>query len=232
MASNYLPREEAKLVTWTGEFNTNINANPTHYGLVAAQATQYQAKRTTFVNAYNKVQNPVTRTPPNIVAKNDAKKALIAATRSLVDVIQAWPEMTDEKRRELKITVRDKRPTPSPVPGTPFVRVESIDGREVTVNLQQSKRIKGKPAGVSGANVFVYYGEQPPATANGWTFETGTGRTKVTLTLDAVESACTAWITAFWFNGRKVSGQAADPVRINLAATNALPSAMKIRKAA
>ncbi len=232
MAFNYLPSEEAKLVVWTGEFLANIQANPTSYGLVAQDATDYATTRTRFVDAYNKVQNPITKTPPNITAKNTAKKTLINATRMLVDVIQAWPQMTNEKRRELKITERDKKPVPTPVPGTPFVKVASINGRKVTLSLQQSKTSKGKPKGVSGANVFVFYGEQPPATANGWKFETGTGRSKVTLNLTDVEAACTVWITAFWFNGRKEAGQAADPISVNLAAMSALPQGMKIKKAA
>jgi hypothetical protein len=230
--ASYLPREEAKLVTWTGEFLANIQLSPAKYGLVAQQATDYATTRSRFVSAYTVVNNPITRTPPNIAAKNAAKKTLINATRMLVDVIQAWPQMTNELRRELKITERDKKPTPTPVPGTPFVKVESINGREVTLNIQQSRTTKGKPRLVSGANVFVYYGEEAPTTANGWKFETGTGKSKVTLNLSDVEAACTVWITAFWFNGRKESGPAADPVSVNLAAITPLPSAVKLRKVA
>ena len=230
--SSYLPREEAKLVTFTGEFLANIALQPTNYGLVAQDAADYKVSRDRFVASYNLVQNPITRTPPNIEAKNVFKKALVNATRSLVDVIQAWPSMTNEKRRELKITERGNRPTPSPIPGTPFVKIESIDGRDVTLSLQQSRTNKGRPKGVSGANVFVFYGSDAPATTNGWQFETGTGKSKVTLNLGAVETACTVWITAFWFNGRKQSGQAATPISVNLSAITPLPQAMKINKAA
>lgn len=231
--SSYLPREEAKLVTWAGEFFTNLSTKPVdYYGAAPDLISAYAITRTRFVNAYNAVQNPITRTPPNITAKNTAKKTLVNATRSLVDVIQAWPSMTNEKRRELKITERGNRPTPSPIPGIPFLKVESIDGRYVKLSLQQSRTTKGRPKGASGANVFVSYGPDAPAATNGWSFLTGTGKSKVTLNLGAVESACTVWITAFWFNGRKQSGQAATPISVNLSAITPLPQAMKISKAA
>ena len=152
MAYNYLPAEEAKLVTWTGEFFTNLSTKPVdYYGAAPDLISAYAVTRTRFVNAYNAVQNPITRTPPNIEAKNVFKKALVNATRSLVDVIQAWPSMTNEKRRELKITERGKKPVPTPIPGMPFLKVESIDGRYVKLSLQQSRTTKGRPKGASGA---------------------------------------------------------------------------------
>ncbi len=231
MPRDYLPREEAKLVTWTNDFRANILAAPESYGLVAVQATQYQATRTTFVNAYNTAQNPLTRTRPNIAAKNVAKRALITMTRMLVDQIQGWPQMTNEKRLQLGITERGKKPTPSPVPGQAYVKVESVNGRQVTISIQQSQNNKGKPKGVEGANIMVAYGELP-ATTTDWSFAQTTGKSKTTITLDAVQEATTAWVTAFWFNGRKATGPAANPVSVNLGAAPVLPVSMKIRKAA
>lgn len=51
-----------------------------------------------------------------MTAKNAAKQTLVNATRMRVDVIQTWPQMTNEKRRALNITERGRKPTPSPVP--------------------------------------------------------------------------------------------------------------------
>lgn len=232
MPSNYLPSREAELVTWTNDFRANILATPEAYGLTAAQATQYQATRTTLVNAYNTVQNPITRTPPNFAAKNAAKTALIKMTRQLVDVIQAFPGTTNEKRRQLKISERDRKPTPSPIPSMPFVKVVSVNGRDVTLSIQQSKTTKRKPKGALLANVMVAYAESAPEGVAGWNFVTGTGRTTVTVTLDGVQEACTAWVTAFWVNGRKESSQAATPIPINLGAMSAAPVTMKLKKAA
>jgi hypothetical protein len=233
MPRDYLPREEAKLVTWTGEFVTTLTplVAGTGFPITADRLAEYVTTRNRFVSAYNVANNPGTRTKPSITEKNDRKKALIRSTRSMVDVLQAWPQMTNTLRDSLGISQRGKKPTPSPIPAQPFVKVESINGREVTISIQQSSKTKGKPSKVEGANIMVAYGELP-TTVTGWSFAQTTGKSKTTIVLDAVDEATTAYITAFWFNGRKATGPAANPVSVNLGATTALPVGMKIKKAA
>lgn len=143
------------------------------------------------------MQNPLTKTPSNVTAKNDAKKTFVNATRMLVDQVQSWPRMTNEKRRTLKITERGKRPTPASVPGTsPFVVVEKIDGRVASLRVQQSKSSRAQRKGVAGASVFSYYSAEPPADASGWAFENMTGRTTMDLALDRSAAAGTVWLRA------------------------------------
>ena len=233
MPQTYLPARESELVTWTGEFLANIQAAPADYGLTAQDATNYATTRTNFVTAYNATQNPLTRTPPNFAAKSAAKKTLVNATRMLVDQAQAWPQMTNEKRRALKITERGKKPTPSPVPGTsPFVIVEKVDGRVVSLRFQGSKSNRARPKGVAGVSVFSFYGEQPPTEASGWTYENMTGRTTMDLALDRTTDAGTVWLCAFWFNSRKESGLASAAVSVNLAAATVTPQVAKKLKIA
>ncbi len=232
---DYLPSREAQLVTFTGEFSTNISKNSKGYGLTVDQATEYATTRERFVTAFNVAQNPLTRTPPNIQAKDAAKTSLINATRMLVDVVQAWPEMTNEKRADLKITLRDRKPTPSPVPSTsPFIKVKSIDGRIVTFECQSTKTSRGKPKDVSGVTLFSHYGPTPPQTAEGWKLIGMSGRTTVTTTFDDMDAGGTVYVTGFWFNGRKQSGPSGKPISISLAATTPLPtlSISTARKAA
>jgi len=233
MPTNYLPREEAKLVTWTGEFLTTLQARPANYFNVdAARIAEYVTTRNRFVAAYNVANNANTRTRPSIEAKNEAKRTLIRATRSVVDGIQAWAQTTNEMRLELKISERGKKPVATPIPAQAFVKVEKVNGRDVTLSIQQSRTTRSKPRGVDGANIMVAYGEELPESTIGWTFAQTTGRTKTTITLDAVAGPCTVWISAFWFNGRKQTGPASTPVSVNLGATSALPVSMKIKKAA
>lgn len=227
------PPGEAKLVTWTGQFVTTLTPMVVGEGfpITAERLAEYVTTRTHFVNAYNVANNPNTRTKPAITEKNARKSTLIRSTRSMVDVLQSWPQMTNTLRAELGISLRGNKPTPNPIPAQPFVKVESVNGREVTLSIQQSSKTKGKPAKVEGANVMVAYGELP-TTITGWSFAQTTGKSKTTIMLDAVDEATTVYITAFWFNGRKETGPAANPVSVNLAATTVLPVGMKIKKAA
>jgi hypothetical protein len=233
MPDTYFPTREPEIVTWTGEFLETLQTKPPGYfGVDTARVTAYAGTRTLFVEAYGVANNPVTRTRPTIEAKNVAKRALVNATRSLVDEIQGLPITTNQKRLELGITERGKKPTPSPVPAMPYVKVVSTSGRDVTVNIQQGSMARGRPRGVIGANIMVAYGDAPPAAMTDWSIAQTTGKTRTTITLDAVSEACTVWISAYWFNGRKATGPASSPVSVNLGATSAPPVSMKINKAA
>jgi hypothetical protein len=228
------PLKEAELVTFTGDFLHTLQTKPAGtFPVDAARIAEYVTTRNNFLAAYATASNPNTRTKPSVEAKNVAKAKLIRSTRSIIDVCQSWPQMTNELRFELGINERGKKPEPGPIPGKPIVKVVAIDERDVTITIESSKGVRAKPKGVNGASVMVAYGAKPES-IQGWTFKELVGKSKATITLDAVETACTVWITAFWFNGRKQTGQAATPVSVNLSEIDVVPATgnMKIKKAA
>lgn len=204
-------------------------------GLTAIDATNYATTRTRFVNLYLQSQGDATRTRVVINEKNVAKRTLINATRMLVRVCEAWPQMTNAKRVELGITERKPRPAPVPAPTTePFVKVESVVGRRVTVSLQASRTRRDRPIGVDSVNIFVAYGPAAPTDVDGWQLYTGTNRSRVVLTLDKTDAATKAWVSACWLNRRKDAGPASAPTGVDLAAVSVVPrpQAMKVKRAA
>src|SRR3954467_1442839 len=113
MPLDFLPSREAELVTWIGTFRSLITSAPTTYGLTAGQATAYGTLATNFINAYNIARADATRSPSNIIAKDEAKHLLIANTRLLAGIVQAFPGTTNQMRSDLGLTVRSQ---PSPIP--------------------------------------------------------------------------------------------------------------------
>jgi hypothetical protein len=220
MAFRFPPAAEAELVTWSNTFKTKITAAATTYGLTAAQATAYGTKHDAFVAAYNVAQDNETRSPANISTKNVAKASLIAEIRMLAGVVQRWPNITNPLRIELGLPPRDFEPTPIPPPAAaPGIVIKSAQGRTVRIRLFDvaNPTRRGKPAGVLGASVFSYVGASAPADLSDWKFEGNTGRTSVDVVFPAtVASGAVVWLTAFWFNPRKQSGPACDPVSANL----------------
>jgi hypothetical protein len=220
MAFEFPPRREAELVTFSGNFKTKITAAPTTYGLTAAQATAYGTKHDAFVAAYTVAQDPETRSPVNVSAKNVAKVILIAELRLLAGVVQRFPGTTNPMRIELGLPPRDFEPTPVPPPSAaPLLEVKSVFGRTARIRLIDAANPtrRGKPLGVIGASVFSHVGATPPAELSAWKFEGNTGRTTVDVVFpSSVASGATVWLTAFWFNPRKQSGPACDPVSANL----------------
>lgn len=234
-SKDYLPGREAALVTWTDRFLAAITAAPADFGLTAPDATNYQTSRTRFVDLYLQAQGDATRTRVVVNEKNVAKRTLINATRTLVRVCEAWPQMTNAKRLELGITERKPRAGSVPAPTTePFVKVESVIGRRVTVSLQASRTRRDRPAGADSANLFVAYGPAAPADVDGWQLYTGTNRSRVVLTLDKSDAATKAWVCACWLNRRREAGPACAPTGVDLAAVSVVPQPMaaKAKKAA
>jgi hypothetical protein len=211
----YLPPREADFLAWSTNFNDLISLSPESYGLTAAQATNYATLHTTFANAYA-VAHGSNRGPVATQTKNTAKRALIADARGLVRIIQAFPGTTDTMRVQLQVNVPDEEPTPIPPPSTaPILSIVRTVNRVVTVRLRDSEDTdrRGKPHGVSGASIFVFIGETPPADPLQWSFLLNTSLTDLDIPFaSTVPGGSTVWLAAFWFNPRKQSGPASTAV--------------------
>ena len=220
MASEFPPGREAELVTFSINFKTKITATPTTFGLTAAQATAYGTLHDAFAAAYATANDPLTRSPANVATKNQAKVNLVANLRLLAGIVQRAPGTTNTMRIELGLPERYTEPTPIPPPGaSPLINIKRTEGRTVGIRLidPTNPTRRGKPPGVFGASVFSYVGATAPADLSAWKFEGSTGRTTVNVEFPStVAAGATVWLTAFWFNPRKESGPACDPVSANL----------------
>ncbi len=216
MATNFIPSREADLLAWANNFATLITADPTAYGLDAIQATTFSTYRDDFATAYTTSVEPTTRTPPSIVTKRNAKAVLIQNARLLARIVQADPSVTDTQIADLGLTVRDDEPTPVPVPDeAPAMDIVSVTGRIISLRLHDPKSAskRGKPAGVQGATVLSFVGDEAPADIDDWTFEGSITRTTIDVEIAAtVPGGSKVWLTAFWFNPRLQSGPAAAPL--------------------
>ena len=213
MPSGYLPSVESELVTWLNDFYNNISANPAAYGLSADQVSQFDTARTQFLAVYEATTNPATRTPEKVELKRILKHTLLNAVRGLVNVLQAWPQMTDDKRRALGITVRAPASPVGPPRGVPGLGVAGVVGHRVAIELRGEDGRRRKPAGVAGANIYTFVGDRPPADVEGWKFEGATTRTTLEVEFPAsLPPGTKLWLTATWFNPRMLSGSACPPV--------------------
>ena len=207
---------DSEVLQGTADFGAAITAAPTDYGLTAAQATAYAMTQTVYATAYATAANPSTRTRSAIEAKNQARKELVSMSRQLSDYIIRVSTVTNAQLIDLGLPPREQ-PQPIPAPSAaPSVEVLSVNGRKVLIRLWDSQVARrGKPPGTIGASVFSAVGTTAPASISDWKFEGNIGRTKVEVVFDdSIPAGGTVWLTAFWFNGRKESGPACDPVSV------------------
>jgi hypothetical protein len=219
MPQTYLPARESEMLNWTLTFGQTLLERFEEFGVPGQMAQQYWATQQRFTQAMSLATNPNTRTIPIVGQKNLCKRELTVATTRVVEVIQAWPGMTNTKREELGITVRDRTARVVPVPTEkPSVTVVEVDGHWATIGFGS------KPTGVSGVSIFVQYDQSGSTDVprGAWEFVAMSGRTRVRLPFYKTLDACTVWVSAMWFNGRKQCGPSSTPVSIRLAATEPL----------
>jgi hypothetical protein len=162
MTSNtdWIPSSEDSLIKLMAVWSTKLSnsATQTAYGWVATECTATVATITAFNTAYTAYHT--TPTPPNRLAKDEAKKTAIAAMRKFAaERIRNNSKMTPPQRLELGIPIHDAEPTPVPVPAIgPAARAEitsAVPGR-VRVHYLGSK-----PYGVDRIEIAWLLSETP-----------------------------------------------------------------------
>jgi hypothetical protein len=216
---NFYRKKNSELLTASADFHTAIAADFASLGLTSAQATAYGVVNTAFATAYGVATDPATRTSAAIEARNQARENLVTMAKQLSDNIINNPAVSNATLMELGLDPRRER-TPIPPPTTsPDIDIVSVVGRTVKIRLHSAgSSRRGKPDGVNGVAIFSHAGATAPASINDWTFEGNSGKTIVDVVFpDTVAPGSLVWFTAFWFNNRKQSGPACDPVSINIA---------------
>lgn len=203
------------MLNWSLNFIAQLNVQGPALGLTPDQIMTYGEVQSLYANAYAVATKPETRGGATILAKNQAKKALIAKSRELAMVVANNPAVTDQQRYDCGLTVRDSDPTPVPPPSTaPDMDLVSVTGHTVRLRLHAGdSAARRKPTGVQGATLFSHVGDQPPADLTAWKFEGSTTKTEIDVVMPAtVPSGSKVWFTAFWFNRRSQSGPACTPM--------------------
>lgn len=215
MPRSYIPGRDSDLSTYAGNIARLVGGSPTSFGFSVAEGEALTNTTLAFSQAMARLVDPVTRSPVDVGRKNDARKLLVASLQSAVGRMQAWPGMTDDKRRELGITVRKQTRTrigsPTSAPG---VRVRSVVGRRINLLLWDVATGRGrKPEGVQQAWLFVYVGNQEPTDFGAYKLRRATSRCRThVMCPEHVGPGVKVWVTAMWASETGVHGPACQPV--------------------
>ena len=210
----FYPTRQDEFLQWALSYDSVVQQNPAVIGLDATQAAELTDKTSAFQTAMAVIASGATRTPQAVIDKDEKRAELTAVVRKLTDIIQAFPGTTDQMRSALGITIRDNRPTPTPVPGeSPVVTVASVRGRLFNLRLRQpgSER-RGRPAFVKTAWLYYYVGEDMPQFEQ-MTFYGSAPKTNTQLVLpQGVAVGAKVWISACWVNPAEKPGAASLPI--------------------
>jgi hypothetical protein len=236
---DFIPRRDADLLRWSSNFDQKINFSPASFGISHSDAAEYAVLHASFAQLYAAAVGASTRTPSGIIAKDDARAALVKRARQLANRVRGHMEVTDAQRLELGLRVkrratgmrrRIQRPSHAPV-----LQIISVQGSTVRIRLGNSEMPTHRtlPRDVKGAMICSYIGEQPPPTLAGWSLRPSITRTTCEVTFPpGLPPGTRVWVTAYWFNHAGAprpglgNGPAAMPV-----GTWLVPNVLTMRRA-
>jgi hypothetical protein len=217
-----VPRQDAKLAEYSANFNTRGTEVPGDFGLSAAQMTQYSTLHSAWMSAYNACKADGAKSKALVVAKDDAKWALIPYARQLYKVVKYAAGVSNENKTLIGIHLDDREPTEKRPPiFAPVVSILSVIGRTTRCSIADATApsSRRRPANASGATILSYVGTTPPpADDPNWKLEGQTGRTRFLVQFPAsVQPGTPCWVTALWYNARGEYSPACAPVQTYLA---------------
>jgi len=115
---SYIPQPDSTFATWLDNFSVKLTADPAIYGLTAGDAAAVDGPNDAFQAAYADAIDPATRTSAKIAAKDAARVNAEAIVRPYAVRVIQNPNVTNEARVALGVTVPTAVPTPIPPPNT------------------------------------------------------------------------------------------------------------------
>lgn len=204
MAHGIPPTADHALETWNANIVPRLVATPSAFGILALDATNYQALALDFSTRLATAENLTTRNKGTTAAKNTSKNTCIARARQIVKTISAYAPLTAQQRADLGLNPVDLTPTAVPAPVTrPMVTLDPAGNLRLVDEAEPTRR--GKPAGVNGAVILIKLtatADTPPAGVEDTHLSMLLTRNKATLNLPAGSTGKTLWVLARWYNER------------------------------
>lgn len=157
MAAPYIPAPDAMFSNWLLNFSTLISANPTSFGLVAADATAIAAQNSAFQTAYTAAVDPTTRTSATVAAKDSAKSSALFVVRPYAMRINGSASVNNQQRVDLGLTVRKAVPTPvAPPTSAPALQIIGATPGNVKLGYKDTAQPDGKAKPYGAVAIQLY----------------------------------------------------------------------------
>ena len=210
--SKTIPTKDADFNVWQEIISTAVEENVTAWGIDAAWHTgSFKPACTEWNLAWEKYENPATRTTLITAAKKEKRTAYEKMLMILIANLRSNTRLTDDERRALGIHIRDTKPTPTPAPTSfPVVAIDTSMMRRLTISFRDSAtKSAAKPKGVHGAEIKWLIVSEKPLVEDliNSAFDT---RTPYTLEFADDQRGKTVWVCLRWENTRGEKGPWGD----------------------
>lgn len=218
----YYPQSDNDFVAWLTNFAAVLSAAPTSYGETTTTSGALGLAIDAYTGALAQVVTLSAQAQAAINDKEVKKQAVIDLLTAMVGRMQNSSVMTDLKRGELDITVRDTEKTPAAVPTSrPVLTVDFSQRLQHTIHFVDENSVggsKAKPDGVRSCDIYLYVGTTAPAGPNDFDYVTSDTRTPYPLTFDQADGAKNAYYIGRWVNTRGEHGPWSEVVHATITA--------------
>ena len=208
-----IPAKDADFNVWQELIATAIEENTSNWMLDTGWIeNNFKPACTEWNRAWEKYENPATRTPLINAAKKEKRAIYEKLLKVIVANLKVNTRLTDDDRRALGINIRDTKPTPMPVPMTyPIVVIDTSTMRRLSISFRDSEsRAAAKPKGVHGAEIRWAIIDDVKPTVEDLINSDFDTRSPHMLEFTEVQRGKSVWICLRWENTRGEKGPWGD----------------------
>jgi hypothetical protein len=210
MSNDYLPPKDKSFLQWVVNFMKILQQYMARLGFPTDRFQKLSVERDDFVQKLATAEEPLTRTPVSVEAKNRSRKTLEADLReSIKSYLTYNPLVTDEDRKALGLPIHKTTRTHAPIADThPDFDIGTGTLRQLNVHFydQGQRTSKAKPAGQHAVNIKWAILSAPPTSLHELTNSAMDTRTPFTLHFDENERGKTVYFCLCWVNTREEEG--------------------------
>lgn len=207
MGSDYIPTGDAEFHGWFGNLNDYANANAADLGLTPDQTLALTNAYTVWKTAFPAHTTASAAASAAKTNKDAARDAAETVLRPLVQQLQASPNVTDDQRKKMKITVRATTRTRSSAPTTmPVANVDTSQRLRHVISYKDSAGNRAKPPGVAYCEIWVKVGSPAPTDIGQMTYLGNASKTPQLEEYTAAQAGQTATYWLRWVSTRGDKG--------------------------
>ena len=218
--SDYIPNADNKFNEWIVPLSDYLTANATSLGLTTDELTPLTAGVGAWKTAYAGHQTADAAASAAQTTKDNARDALEAVVRPLVQRLQVSPGVSDQQRGEMKIPVRATSRTRVSVPASrPMATVDTSRRLQHVIDFRDegAPKLRGKPAGVAGCEIWEKVGAPAPADISEMRYLATDTRTPYLAQFTGAQAGQTVTYWLRWVNTRGEKGPWSEPVTATIA---------------
>jgi hypothetical protein len=213
--ADFIPRPDNEFSTFANTFVSYVSAHAVALGVPAGMVTSLTDALAAWTDDFAAHQTAQTAALAAKATKDTARETLEGLIRPAAQVIQANPAVTNEQRVGAGLPLRDDTRTRPAVPTSkPVGRVDTSQRLQHTISWrdESAPNSKAKPAGVRGAEIWLFVGPTPPADPALAHFVALDTASPYVLEHDAADAGKLAHYLLRWVNTRSEPGPWSETV--------------------